>query len=390
MINLPPPIKLPALLLVYGLFLLHLTAGAQTSGAGYVSSIESKAKQILALEAEIETLKQKISRLIPQKQESIDNANKRLAEAIERTKNDESWKNRLKTAQDGWEERSPGTCGAGGPPPICKVDHWFKTSLAASMAKYNQYLENYLRPFKEAVKNAGQAEQKEMDQAGKELDKKNLQLPDLKKQLVDLSRQYESHMKDQAEKKAKSYGMDLVRMLSELHYQEDLVAEYTQKIDGNNAQETVRKREATEKVKLQIASLKKKLEQDIVQLENKCKQDIASREASIQQLQILITDIKSKIHNVDLQVQNFKGSESQKLVYEEQKSALQKSLYAEEAKVRELNNAIQQLKDQLIQESNFIRNEIFKLNSDESARIAEATKLVENAFATQREMLQRS
>ncbi len=41
-----------------------------------------------------------------------------------------SWKNRLKTAKDGWEERSPGTCGAGGPPP--DLPAWITGSKPAS------------------------------------------------------------------------------------------------------------------------------------------------------------------------------------------------------------------------------------------------------------------
>jgi hypothetical protein len=381
---------LPAVLFCCALLQNPQHALAQTSGASYVSSIESKAREILALEADIELLKQKISRLGPQKLESIDNAKKRLAEAIEHTKNDESWKNRLKTAKDGWEERSPGTCGAGGPPPICKVDHWFKTSLSASMAKYNQYLENYLRPFKEAVKNAGNEEQKQIDKAGIDIDRKSAELTDLKKQLVDLSKQYEVHMKDQAEKKARSYGMDLVRMISEIHYQEDLVAQYTKRIEENNSKEAAKKKEVTDKVKIQLASLKKKLEQDIVQLESKCKQDIAGREARIQQHNTVISDLKARVRDAETQIQNFKGPETQKLSYEEQKNSLLRSLYAEEAKVTELTNSIRQLKDQLYQESTMIRGEIFKLSTDESTKIAEAVKLVEDAFTAQRELLQKS
>lgn len=382
--------KLLASLLFCGLlFFLH-PAAAQTSASGYVSSIEAKAKQILALEAEIEALKQKINRLGTQKQESIDNAKRRLAEAIERTKNETSWKNRLQTAQNGWEERSPGTCSAGGPPPICSANHWFQTSTTASMAKYNEYLANYLQPYKDAVKEAGGSEQQEIDRAGKEIDQKTLQLPDLKKQLVALSKQYEDHMKETAEKKAKTYGLELVRMLSEVHYQEDLVAQYGKLIEENNIKETAKKKEVTDKVKAQIESLKKKLALDIVALENKCKQDIASREAAIQQHNIVITDLKNKVRDTEQKIQDHKGPETQKLAYEEQKNNLLKSQWAEEGKVRELTEAIKQLKDRLYQETTMIRNESFKLSSDESSKINEARKLVEDAFSAQREILQKA
>ncbi|MGN6420990.1 MAG: hypothetical protein ACTHMC_25990 [Pseudobacter sp.] len=382
--------KLFAFLCGISLFFFKAPVLAQTSGAGYVSSIEAKAKQILALEAEIEALKQKISRLGVQKQESINNAKRRLAEAIERTKNEASWKNRLQTAQDGWEEKSPGTCSAGGPPPICPANHWFKTTTAASMAKYNKYLNDYLKPFKDAVDDAGYDEQREIEKAGKDIDQKTLQLPDLRKQLVALSRQYEDHMKETAEKKAKTYGMELVRLLSEVHYQEDLVAQYGKLIEENNAKEAAKKKEVTDKVKAQIESLKKKLEQDIVLLESKCKQDIASREAAIQQHNTVIADLKNRVLDVEKKIQDHKGPETQKLAYEEQKNNLLKSQWAEETKVRELTTAIKQLKDQLYQETTMIRNESFKLSSNESSKIAEAVKLVEDAFTAQREILQKA
>lgn len=38
----------------------------------------------------------------------------------------------------GWVEKSPGTCNAGGPPPICPVDHWMKSSNAWQNYQYKQ------------------------------------------------------------------------------------------------------------------------------------------------------------------------------------------------------------------------------------------------------------
>jgi hypothetical protein len=45
--------------------------------------------------------------------------------------------NRACSAMNGWVERNPGTCQAGGPPPICKVDHWYKDPLT-SVARWRQ------------------------------------------------------------------------------------------------------------------------------------------------------------------------------------------------------------------------------------------------------------
>lgn len=370
--------------------LVAKTGNAQTTGAGYISSIEDKAKTILRLENEIEALKQKQKDLAIQKQESIDDANKRLNDAIEITKTESSWKNRLKTAKDGWEEYSPGTCGAGGPPPICVVNHWFKTSLSEAMAKYNQYLENFLKPYKEAVKDAGKAEEKERYKAAEKIADNIERCAELRKEIVSLSKQYEDHIKEQAQNRAKSYGMELVQIVSEIHYQDDLVTEYERLIAENNKQESIKKEETKAKVKSDIDRLKKKLDADILQLEKTYDREAASREAAIQQHNSTIADLKNRIRSLDEQIHNFKGPESQKLVYEDQKSNLQKSVYAAENKIQALQDEIRQLKNQLFQETNLVRNELLKLNSDEGSKIAAAVKLVEDAFAAKRDMLQKA
>ena len=38
----------------------------------------------------------------------------------------ESLANRVCSAYQGWVERIPGTCQVGGPPPICKANHWYR------------------------------------------------------------------------------------------------------------------------------------------------------------------------------------------------------------------------------------------------------------------------
>lgn len=45
--------------------------------------------------------------------------------------------NQLCSAKAGWVEHNPGTCQAGGPPPICKVDHWYQDSKK-SLASFNE------------------------------------------------------------------------------------------------------------------------------------------------------------------------------------------------------------------------------------------------------------
>jgi hypothetical protein len=45
--------------------------------------------------------------------------------------------NRACSAMNGWVEYTPGTCQAGGPPPICKANHWYQDPLT-SVARWRQ------------------------------------------------------------------------------------------------------------------------------------------------------------------------------------------------------------------------------------------------------------
>ena len=49
-------------------------------------------------------------------------------------KNIQSIANNYCSHQEGWVEKVPGTCDAGGPPPICPVDHWKRVSRQEAMA----------------------------------------------------------------------------------------------------------------------------------------------------------------------------------------------------------------------------------------------------------------
>ena len=46
--------------------------------------------------------------------------------------------NRFCSGLEGWVERVPGTCQAGGPPPICKVDHWKRVDPRTSFQQFRE------------------------------------------------------------------------------------------------------------------------------------------------------------------------------------------------------------------------------------------------------------
>jgi hypothetical protein len=56
----------------------------------------------------------------------------------------ETLSNRACAANEGWVENVPGTCQAGGPPPICKANHWHRDPQAAQ-ASFRDYEQEQLQ-----------------------------------------------------------------------------------------------------------------------------------------------------------------------------------------------------------------------------------------------------
>jgi hypothetical protein len=123
--------------------------------ASTLSEIESKARQITTNEERIAELNRMIATSIDQERQKTaemsseishleTNRFSELYKALERKReeieNSTVWTNRRNSAQAGWKEYKPGACSAGGPPPICVVDHWYRVSLAEAMQEYNRML----------------------------------------------------------------------------------------------------------------------------------------------------------------------------------------------------------------------------------------------------------
>jgi hypothetical protein len=60
--------------------------------------------------------------------------------ALYRAEDLRSWKklkNQASSYAAGWKEKVPGRCGAGGPPPICPIDHWFRAGVIPAMNEFH-------------------------------------------------------------------------------------------------------------------------------------------------------------------------------------------------------------------------------------------------------------
>ncbi len=204
---------------------LFFNVSAQSSGVGYVTEIESKARSILEKEKQIERLRESIQEYNLAKVAAKEAAQQKLEDALRRIENDQSWKNRLKTAREGWEEYNEGTCSAGGPPPICVADHWFRSSVSKAMQRYNEYKENFLRPYRKAVEDAEKPFEKKIDDAFASIEKLKDEIDDLRAQIPPLTQKYRDGAINKSHDVLKPKIRTIIEMVASKHYLEDKVDE---------------------------------------------------------------------------------------------------------------------------------------------------------------------
>jgi hypothetical protein len=157
-----------SILVLFATILLGIDVPTSSPGASTLAEIESKARQISQNEERIaemtrlmnESIEQERQKLAQMSSEVFNLETNRVSELANRLsdkraelENSTLWTNRRNSAQSGWREHNPGTCGAGGPPPICPVDHWYRVSTSEAMQEYNRMLQEELNKFRNQIES---------------------------------------------------------------------------------------------------------------------------------------------------------------------------------------------------------------------------------------------
>lgn len=139
---------------------------AQTAGSGTLATIESLAKKeaensktvgelnrkhrdsYVSEDIKSKRLQNELTELERKKEENVVEVKKKLESKLDEIETSSTWINRRNSAQSGWKEYHPGTCGAGGPPPICRVEHWYRVSVAEAMREYDALVQKELDKIK--------------------------------------------------------------------------------------------------------------------------------------------------------------------------------------------------------------------------------------------------
>lgn len=259
-----------ALLITFSFF---ANVYGQTAGSGIVSRIESLAQQELANSEKVGELNRKhmdtyvledlkLKRLeeelreLEKKQLQTEMAvEEELAAKLDEIENSQQWKNRRESAERGYKEYNPGTCSAGGPPPICTADHWYRVSYDEAMREYNALVEkelNAIRDKKNKADGALVAKRKELTdfqfgenefakkryELSAEMDKLTDENSDIRAQIQALSKEYVDKINSEAKSRLNSDLKPWLQTIAMKHYTELNIGILEAKISELNEEES--------------------------------------------------------------------------------------------------------------------------------------------------------
>lgn len=260
------------LTLLFAVFSSSL-AFSQTAGSGIVSQIESLAQKELANSEKVGELNRKhmdtyvledlkLKRLeeevrdLEKKQLQTEMAiENELIAKLDEIENSTQWRNRRESAERGYKEYNPGTCSAGGPPPICTADHWYRVSYDEAMREYNALVEKELNAIRDKKKKADTAladKRKELtdfqfgenefakkrDELNQEMNKLTDENSDIRAKIQALSKEYVEKVKDEAESKQNSDLKPWLQSIAMKHYTELNIGILEAKISELNDEES--------------------------------------------------------------------------------------------------------------------------------------------------------
>jgi hypothetical protein len=401
-----------------------LTVFSQTAGSGTLSQIESLAQKELANSEKVAELNRKhmdtyvledlkLKRLegelreAEKKQLQTEMAvEDELAAKLDEIENSSSWINRRESAQRGYKEYNPGRCSAGGPPPICVQDHWYRVSYDEAMREYNALVERELDKIRDKKTRAdialrdkkeeltefqfGENEfAKKRDDINDDMNEILSENSDIRSEIERLSKVYVDKVTQEAESKQNSDLKLWLNTIAQKHYTELKIGILEAKIGELNDEEI----EAIEQLK---DRLRKENDQEITKREQSINIIKTELNAFLKYTDDEIKADESKLRNkrTELRETELQLEKKATLPAEEVQrlETLQLKLESEIAQLeqsiesRETNQKFEKSKKEA--EIKVLDDEIWDLKINLPSLLLEEENDLKDAFAAKREILE--
>ncbi|WP_306644120.1 hypothetical protein [Sanyastnella coralliicola] len=409
--------------IVIPILFLTLYVSGQTAGSGIVSQIESLAAKeeknsekvgelnrkhmdtYVLEDLKLKRLEEEVRDLERKQLETEMAVEEELERKLDEIENGESWKNRRESARRGYKEHNPGTCGAGGPPPICKVNHWYRVSVDEAMREYDALVEKELDKIRKKKTNADSAladKRQELDdfryqenEFAKKRDDINEEMNeliadnnDIRERIQELSKEYVRKVNEEAESKQNNDIANWLSAIAQKHYAELKVGILEAKIDElaeeeaaaiikledqlrkENQQEIEEKERRRELIRDQLVAFIKRKDGEI----DDNKTILRAKRAELNEVEYLL-DNPQDLTQADIDLLVIKQTDLENEI--DRLEQIEKGIEREQKNEKQVREAeIKQLDD-----------EIWDLTVDLPSKINEEVNDLKEAFAAKREIL---
>lgn len=314
---------------------------------------------------------------------------KKLAEKLNEIENSRVWINRLKSAQSGWKEYNPGSCGAGGPPPICPVNHWHKVSVSDAMREYNELKNKELEKIHDAIDQAKKNYDEKIDKAERDVPKLYDEIDKLKAEIVQMSKDYKEVVVKSAGNVQTIYLAELMRIVAEKHFIEDRLNIITAKIADLNIEETKALNESAEKVRRQNEEEKQKISSQIEGNKLKLQQLLQRQLSKLDPLKLEDGNLKQQLFNINKQLQDVsKLTADQVKTLEAERTTLEGRIAQIQKSIESYENDYTTSKEQINNENRALEDKKWNLTVNLAKRQQETSELLKKAFTLRRKILE--
>jgi DNA repair exonuclease SbcCD ATPase subunit len=348
---------------------------AQTAGSGTLITIENLAKEEAANskkiadlnrrhmdsyileEAKSKRLQNELAELELKKNELAANLASKIESKLHEIENSTTWKNRKKSAQSGWKEYNPGTCSAGGPPPICEVDHWYRVSVTEAIREYDALVNKELDKIRnEASKydahlNAKRSDLIDFQDGDNEFtqlrDKINGEMndmvaknTDIRQRIAELSKIYVNHIENELKAIQNFNITGVTDVIAQKHYTQLKIGVLEVKLI-----------EVDQETKKAIAALNEKMQQANTQKIEAINRELSTLKTSSEtEISALRNEIWNLQVNLSTEINN--AIEQLKQAFGSKKEIINEALLGRQTKLSSLENDIKSQRSDFLNKAN--------------------------------------
>lgn len=398
------------------------TLFAQTAGSSTLSTIESLAEQeksnsqkvgdlnrkhldsYVSEDIKSKRLREELLELENKQQQASADLDKKIQNKLDEIENSTSWKNRRESASRGYKEYNPGTCSAGGPPPICTADHWYRVSIDEALREYNALVEKELDKIRKDASKYDKAlddKRKEIsdfldgdnefsqlrEKLSQEMNELTSKNADIRQKIAELSKKYSELIERESQSIQNNDIKIVMSDIANKHFTILKIGVLEVKLKEVDNEEQLALKSAVEKVKIQNEKKIQEKNTSINLKNNELKQKEAQSNAEQKMVNDLIDNLQKELQIIENKLKDNNLTVEKEDELKLKKTTIKEKISIENQKLTGIKNVFNTYKINIEQEITNLKTEVWNLQVNLPQLIQEAENTLKQAFLVKKEII---